>query len=327
MAATAEGVSTGVEQANQRTLRSHRQKATTVKGRDQARSAAISEEDTAPQRRSRRSSAPTKSPYFRSAPSSQKKSPASRKNMSCIPFPPLASSRFGLAQERLAHDPFRLLVAVVFLNKTRGAVAMPVFYGLIARYTTPEALASAKHEDVLEHIQHLGLQNQRAKTIINLAKAWLADPPRRGRRHRSLHYPTPGDGKDIRPKEVIEDESIDPRVGWEIAHLPGLGAYAFDSWRIFCRDQLRGIAIVDENAAVDSQIEKASVEDNTESAVSPEWSRVLPLDKELRAYLRWRWLKAGWIWDPLTGKRERASQRKLNDVVGGGVMVEGDVGG
>ena len=31
--------------------------------------------------------------------------------------------------------------------------------------------------------------------------------------------------------------------------------------------------------------------------------RVHPNDKELRAYLRWMWMKEGWEWDPTTGKR------------------------
>jgi len=35
----------------------------------------------------------------------------------------------------------------------------------------------------------------------------------------------------------------DAREGWEIAHLPGMGAYALDSYRIFHRDELRGILI------------------------------------------------------------------------------------
>jgi len=28
----------------------------------------------------------------------------------------------------------------------------------------------------------------------------------------------------------------------------------------------------------------------------PEWMRVVPKDKELRAFLRWKWLKEGWNW-------------------------------
>ena len=155
-------------------------------------------------------------------------------------------------------------------------------------------------------LQHLGLQNARARKIVNLAQTWLSDPPVRGKRWRCLHYPTRDDGKDVRASEAIPDEMEDPRVAWEVAHLPGIGAYGFDSWRIFCRDELRGLSALKEDEG--------------------EWTRVLPLDKELRAYLRWRWLRLGWMWDPITGEKERAGEEKLREAGEGGVMVEGDNG-
>ena len=207
-------------------------------------------------------------------------------------------------QERLAHEPFRLLIAVIFLNKTRGTVALPVFYELIESYPTVQALADAKHEDVVGILQHLGLQNARAKKLVGLAKTWLDSPPAMGKRYRRLHYPCHGDGSDVKVNECLADESEDSRVGWEVAHLPGIGVYGLDSWRIFCRDRLKGLRDVKE-------------EDG-------EWTKVLPLDKELRAYLRWRWLKSGWNWDPISGKRERAADEQLETFEKGGVMVEGD---
>ena len=79
----------------------------------------------------------------------------------------------------------------------------------------------------------------------------------------------------------------DGREGWEIAHLPGVGPYALDSFRIFCRDQFRGISCYDDNKEV----------------TQPEWKRVVPTDKDLKAYLAWKWRGEGWIWDPLTGAR------------------------
>jgi hypothetical protein len=35
----------------------------------------------------------------------------------------------------------------------------------------------------------------------------------------------------------------------------------------------------------------------------PEWKRVLPEDKELRACLRWMWMREGFEWDPATGDK------------------------
>jgi len=221
-----------------------------------------------------------------------KRAPAG--TVSCIPFPSIRLPSFGLVQETLAHDPFRLLVALIFLNKTKGAIALPSFWSLMKRYPTPRALADARVADIADMIQHLGLQNSRARTIVALASAWVDDPPQKGLRGRTLHYPYPGAGKDIKPAETLADG--DAREGaWEIAHLPGCGRYAFDSWRMFCRDVLRGLA--------EDYDGKGASED-----FQPEWMRVLPQDKELRAFLRWRWLKEGFTWDPETGEKEIADE-------------------
>ena len=277
-------------------------------------------------RRKQKITAPTVSPYF--AKSIQKRikntespyfpSPSTiyikaSDKLSCIPFPPLQATSFGLVQEALAHDPFRLLLAVIFLNKTRGHVALPVFYELMERYPTPADLAAAKLDDVVEIIQCLGLQNQRAATCINLAKAWLERPPERGKRYRVLHYPRKGDGRDIKSGEIIDED--DERVGWEIGQLPGVGAYAIDSWRIFSRDELRGLPTV---------LPKELTAEAKEADIGKEWARVLPLDKELRAYVRWRWLRNGWEWDPVTGERKRADVRAMAKVNEGGVMYENE---
>ena len=233
---------------------------------------------------------------------------------SCIPFPALNASSFGLVQERLSNDPFRLLVAVMFLNKTRGKVALPVCYDLFDRYPTPESLANATFEELSGMIHELGLQNQRAERMIKLAQVWVERPPRKGQRYRMLHYPGKEDGKDV-PKgsEPVNDEDV--RSAWEIAHLPGTGAYAMDSWRIFCRDELRGLP-----SGLRQNLDAESIALEMEQ----EWTRVLPLDKELRAYLRWRWLRLGWTWNPLTGEREKLDQEVYREMEGGGVAFEGD---
>ena len=245
------------------------------------------------------------SPYFPKSP---------REKVSCIPFPSLESTSFGLVQERLCHDPFRLLVATIFLNKTRGSVSMPVFFDVMTRYPKIADLAAAKHGDLLEMIQHLGLQNQRANKCIRLAQAWLESPPQRGKRYRRMHYPKKDDGKDVIPSDgPIDDE--DPRVAWEIGHLPGIGAYAIDSWRIFCRDELRGRP---------TGLPEESTPESIKAEMEKEWTRVLPLDKELRAYLRWRWLRLGWEFNPLTGERKAIDQEFYKKVERGGVILEGD---
>ena len=229
------------------------------------------------------------------------------------------------------------------------------------KWPTPEKLAAAEIEDVVQVFSTLGLQNQRAKKVVALARAWVEDVPRKGRRWRRLHYPKKGDGADVGREEVLGDEDDESeseseddgkkqekevngdkrniRVAWEVARLPGVGSYAIDSWRIFCRDELRGLPYG--LPSLDELTDDCSHADKAEPAtshqpphqpnrilkqeLSKEWTRVLPLDKELRAYLRWRWLRVGYTWDPVTGTRERASAEMMKEAAMGGVVVE--VGG
>jgi endonuclease III len=262
---------------------------------------------------------PTKSHYFTTP--KETKQPTS-----CLPFPPLSAESFGLVQETLASHPFRLLLATIFLNRTRGSEALPVFYKFLSLYPTPSALASAEQSDIVSLIHGLGFQNQRAGKCIALAKMWIDRPPEKGKRYRKRDYPLKGDGADIVADEVVDE--ADTRVAWEIAHLPGCGPYALDSWRIFCRDEVRGLADnwkgtgcgdrnglgIEDDEAVDLEL------------FEPEWKRVLPMDKELRAYLTWMWLKEGWVWDPGSGERTRASREAMERAERGGVGVEGEKG-
>jgi methyl-CpG-binding domain protein 4 len=253
----------------------------------------------------------SQSQYFQSpivSPNKSKRLPA---GTSCIPFPPLSAESFGLIQEKVAHDPFKLLVAVTLLNKTKGTVAIPMFHAVIQRYPTATDLVHANISDLAAMIKNLGLQNTRANTLVNLAKTWIEEPPVKGKRYRTLNYPVPGAGRDIRPSEVLDDD--DERQGaFEIGHLPGCGSYAMDSWRIFCRDRLRGLA-------------SGYNGDGANETFQPEWTRVVPKDKELRAFLRWSWLREGFAWNPLTGEKEVASAR-LRDQAEHGHMSWNDPG-
>jgi methyl-CpG-binding domain protein 4 len=179
-------------------------------------------------------------------------------------------------------------------------------------YPSPESFATAKLDEVADHIKCLGLQNSRAKRFIALAKGWIQDPPTCGHRHRILHYPNPGNGQEVKNSELLDDS--DNRTGaWEIAHLPGVGAYALDSWRIFCRDRLRGLA-------------KGWNGEGSAPTFEPEWKRVVPKDKELRAFIRWLWLREGIIFDIYTGKTKKASQQEISLESTGGVWEIADEG-
>ncbi|KAF7949342.1 uncharacterized protein EAE97_002851 [Botrytis byssoidea] len=241
--------------------------------------------------------------------------------ISCIPFPPLSAPHFGLIQEKLAHDPFRLLIAVTFLNRTHGKQAIPVFYTLMDQYPTPQSIVDAPKEDIVSVIRHLGLQNQRAATYQAYAKIFCENPPVKNKRYAVHDYPTKGLGRDVKKSEVLPEESVDPRTGWEIGHMTQ-GPYAIDSWRIFCRDMLLGKA------------KGWNGEESEEEGFQPEWMRVLPEDKELRAFLRWMWLKEGFEWDPITGEKEVAGKEVMRAALegriawdeGGGMRILDSVG-
>lgn len=124
-------------------------------------------------------------------------------------------------------------------------------------------------------------------------------------------------------------------MGWEIAHLPGVGAYSLDSWRIFCRDELRGVGRAmtttgsstvaegaDPNGNVSVGSGSAAGDTAEEVEFMPEWKKVLPQDKELRAYLTWMWLKEGYVWDWLTGERTVAGEKVMRAAKKGGIARE-----
>ncbi|KAF1924323.1 DNA glycosylase [Didymella exigua CBS 183.55] len=205
-----------------------------------------------------------------------------------LPFQ-LQPAGYGLIQERIRDSLYALVVQVILWNQTHGRAARPVLFQILALYPTPFHLSQADLDRLTAILQPLGLHNVRAKRLIALAEAWLAAPPCKERRYRRLHYPNRGCGLDVKTDEILGLE--DEREGWEIAHLPGMGPYALDSFRIFYRDRLREI---------------------TEG--ESEWKRVVPLDKDLRPYLKWRWAQDGWKWHEFTGTRSRLTSEEMERV-------------
>ncbi|GKT41938.1 methyl-CpG-binding domain protein 4 [Colletotrichum spaethianum] len=254
--------------------------------------------ELAPSEPSPRRKTAIKSPFFGQP--QTKPSPRSKRVgglVSTIPFPPLSAPRFGLIQEEFAHEPFWLLVVVTFLVKTAGTLAIPTFYKVKERFPTPIDLAEPEATTtIVGMIHHLGLSIVRTAAIQRYARLWLEKPPTAGVVYRVKNY----DKRDVELETLRPDsdeDSLELTTGhageageaWEMGHFTQ-GKYALDSWRIFCRDELLGRA-----------------EDwNGKGAApnfQPEWMRVRPDDKELRACLRWMWMREGWEWDPATGEK------------------------
>uniref|UniRef100_A0A8B9G5T1 Methyl-CpG-binding domain protein 4 n=1 Tax=Amazona collaria TaxID=241587 RepID=A0A8B9G5T1_9PSIT len=78
-------------------------------------------------------------------------------------------SPFNLIQETLFHDPWKLLIATIFLNKTSGKMAIPVLWEFLKKYPSPEITRTADWKEMSELLRPLGLYELRAKTIIKFS--------------------------------------------------------------------------------------------------------------------------------------------------------------
>jgi len=107
-------------------------------------------------------------------------------------------SPYNLIQEGLYKKPWQLLIATIFLHKTTGTVAIPLFNAFISKYDTPEQVISADWKEIAELIKPMGLHEKRAKIIITFSEEYL---------NKDWEHP-------------IE--------------LHGIGKYGDDSYRIFC---------------------------------------------------------------------------------------------
>lgn len=200
-------------------------------------------------------------------------------------IPPLSAPTFGLIQERIAHNLYLLVLQAILWNQTTGRQARPVLERMVARYPSPTILADASLQELTTMLQPIGLHNIRAARCIALGQKWCENPPSLGKRY-------------VRKGYEVQDGDDGAGLGWEIAHLPGVGPYALDSYRIFHRDEFRGLAT--------DWLGSSAADENFE----PEWKRVVPTDKELRAYLKWMWLKEGWTWNEQNGNVKRVKRRR-----------------
>lgn len=114
-------------------------------------------------------------------------------------------SPFHLVQETLFHDPWKLLVATVFLNKTSGKMAIPVLWQFFKLYPSAEETRGAEWKPLSVLLRSLGLYELRAKIIIRFSDEYLT---------KQWRYP-------------IE--------------LHGIGKYGNDSYRIFCVEEWRQV--------------------------------------------------------------------------------------
>ncbi|CAG6021628.1 unnamed protein product [Menidia menidia] len=141
------------------------------------------------------------SPYFRGKPKDGLSPPRRKAFKKWTP----PRSPFNLVQETLFHDPWKLLVATIFLNKTSGKMAIPVLWQFFERYPSAEMTREADWKPMSELMKPLGLYELRAKTLVRFSDEYLS---------KQWRYP-------------IE--------------LHGIGKYGNDSYRIFCVEEWRQV--------------------------------------------------------------------------------------
>ncbi|KAL6977950.1 hypothetical protein U1Q18_052102 [Sarracenia purpurea var. burkii] len=155
---------------------------------------------------------------------------------------PRSANFFGLIQELIARELpdadsgssreddalatiLYMIIATCLLNQTRGRQAVPLFWRLISRWPTAEALRDADVRELTDFLQPIGLHRVRAQRLKDLGKKFSEDPPRAGvlyERRGTKNPPRAG----LAPNVVEEPATC-------IGHLPGVGRYAIDSFRLF----------------------------------------------------------------------------------------------
>ena len=143
----------------------------------------------APQRARRDSPQPAArvlSPFFAvSPPQTTPKPPAKRPRVATAAFSPARrvagrssweppASPYGLIQETLYSDPWKVLVACICLNKTSCAVVRTLIWELFQLVPTPEAALAVPEDAILRIIRPLGL-SKRAGYIKRLSEQYLRD--------------------------------------------------------------------------------------------------------------------------------------------------------
>ncbi|KAH0987857.1 hypothetical protein GBA52_015034 [Prunus armeniaca] len=116
-----------------------------------------------------------RSPEIKTALSaSQKKDEAYRRRTPDNTWIP-PRSEYGLMQEDHFHDPWRVLVICMLLNRTTGLQARRVISDLFTLCPNAKAATEAATEDIEKVIKSLGLQKKRAAMIQRLSQEYLEE--------------------------------------------------------------------------------------------------------------------------------------------------------
>lgn len=111
-------------------------------------------------------------------------------------------SGFGLIQEDLFPDEWKVLVSCMMLNCTSRKQVEKVIPDFFNKWPGAKDLIAASPDEVAETISPLGFKNRRTKNLLDMSKAYL------------------------------DQQWKDPR------DLPGIGEYAARAWEMFFGNKL-----------------------------------------------------------------------------------------
>ncbi|XP_066144902.1 uncharacterized protein [Euwallacea fornicatus] len=116
-------------------------------------------------------------------------------------------SPHNLLEEELYLDPWSLLVATIFLNKTSAVAARPYVFWFLEENPDPFTVVGKKTEQLETYFGPLGLQKRRAKQVWRMSYDFLyKDWKRVGELHGVGSY-----GEDAFRMFCLGDFSVDPK--------------------------------------------------------------------------------------------------------------------
>jgi methyl-CpG-binding domain protein 4 len=82
-----------------------------------------------------------------------------------------------LIQDKYAHDPWKILVVGILLNRTRGSFAEPIIDEFFKKYHGPLALLGAREDEVIAMIRPLGFYRKKTEHLRRMSIGWLKFTP------------------------------------------------------------------------------------------------------------------------------------------------------
>ena len=70
------------------------------------------------------------------------------------------------------HNPWQLLVATIFLNRTGGERAIPLALAFLDKYPEPATVLEAPVKIIADFLKPIGLSNTRARTIKRFTRKY-----------------------------------------------------------------------------------------------------------------------------------------------------------